>query len=312
MTESGRDAGGRVRVPADVERPDRILAGLTARQLAILASAAVAVWAGYAATRNLIPPAVYAVFAIPVAAVAVVIAVGRIDGVPADRFLTAAIGHRRRPRRLVPTSGPLPAPPAMIARAAGPLPASLRLPLVAVEQDGTVDLGVDGHALILRAAAAAFSLRSAAEQEAMVASFSRWLNSLSEAVQILIHTQPQDLGPAINALEDAAPALPHPELERAAKDHARFLAGLAGQGLLTRQVLVVLRQADDGPDAGRLARRASEAQAALAAAGVELAILDRPAVNRLLAATLDPANPQPLPLGDPNVPVTFAHERSLP
>ena len=40
----------RVRVPADVERPDRVLAGLTARQLALLAVAAVALWAAYLAT----------------------------------------------------------------------------------------------------------------------------------------------------------------------------------------------------------------------------------------------------------------------
>lgn len=304
------EGGGRVRVPADVERPDRILAGLTARQLAILAAAAVILWAGYAATRTLLPPAVYAILAIPVAAIAVVVAVGRIDGAPADRFLAAAIGHWRRPGRLVPARGPLPAPPTVIARAAGPLPAPLRLPLVAVHDDGTVDLGADGQALILRAAAAAFSLRIPAEQQGMVGAFARWLNSLSEPVQLIIHTQPQDLRPAITALEDAAPALPHPALEAAAKDHARFLAGLATEGLLSRQVLVVLRQGG-GADAGRLARRASEAQAALAAAGVSLAILDGPAAGRLLAATLDPANPHTVALRNAETPVTFAHQGSL-
>ena len=307
----GAQGGGRVRVPADMDRPDRILAGLTARQLAILAVAAVVVWAGYAATRRLIPPAVYAIFAIPVAAIAVVMAVGRIDGAPADRFLAAAIGHRRRPRRLVPATGPLPARPAIIAQAAGPLPVPLRLPIASVKEDGTVDLGADGQALILRAAAAAFSLRSPNEQQAMVAAFARWLNSLSEPVQILVHTEPQDLGPAITTLTDAAPALPHPALEAAAKDHARFLAGLTGQGLLARQVLVVLRQTGNGPDAGRLARRAAEAQAAIAAAGANLEVLDGLAAGRLLAATLDPANPQPIPLGDAETPVTFAHEGSL-
>ena len=55
-----------MRIPADVERPDKLLAGLTARQLAILAVAAVALWAGYAATRHLVPPAVFGVVAVPV------------------------------------------------------------------------------------------------------------------------------------------------------------------------------------------------------------------------------------------------------
>ena len=35
-----------VPIPADVERPDKILAGLTARQVAIAAVAAVIIWAG--------------------------------------------------------------------------------------------------------------------------------------------------------------------------------------------------------------------------------------------------------------------------
>ena len=61
---------GRVRIPADVDRPDKLLAGLTARQLAILAAAAVALWAGYAAARHVVPPAAYGAVAVPVAAVA--------------------------------------------------------------------------------------------------------------------------------------------------------------------------------------------------------------------------------------------------
>jgi hypothetical protein len=52
VTARDRDDRSRVRIPADVERPDKLLAGLTARQLAILAVTAVALWAGYAATRQ--------------------------------------------------------------------------------------------------------------------------------------------------------------------------------------------------------------------------------------------------------------------
>ena len=36
-----------VPIPADVEMPDKILAGLTARQVAIAAVAAVIIWAGW-------------------------------------------------------------------------------------------------------------------------------------------------------------------------------------------------------------------------------------------------------------------------
>ncbi len=38
-----------VPIPADVEMPDRVLAGLTARQVAIAAVAAVIIWAGFQA-----------------------------------------------------------------------------------------------------------------------------------------------------------------------------------------------------------------------------------------------------------------------
>jgi hypothetical protein len=309
VTGPNDDRAGRVRVPADVERPDRILAGLTARQLAILAVAAVILWAGYAATRRLVPAAVYAAAAIPLAAAAVVLAVGRVEGRSADGYLLAALGHWRSARRLVPAPGGIGAPPAVVAGKAGPIPAPLRLPISGINEEGVVDLGGDGQAVICRAHASSFSLRTPAEQEAMVAGFARWLNSLSEPAQVLVRSEPVDLAPAIAAVTEAAPALPHPDLEAAARDHARFLADLAGRGLLTRQVLVVLRQpaGGDGQDGGEaLGRRAGDAAAALAAAGVTIQGLDGDAAAVLLARAADPSSPRPIvPSGD-DTPVTAA------
>ena len=101
----------------------------------------------------------------------------------------------------------------------------------------------DGKALVCRASAVTFSLRSPGEQEALVAAFGRWLNSLSAPVQVLVRAEPVDLGPAIAQLLEAAPGLPHPALESAARGHARFLADLAAShDLLRRDVLVVLRE----------------------------------------------------------------------
>ena len=57
-TATGKTGAGCASRPTSSE-PDKLLAGLTARQLAILAVAAVALWAGYAATRHLVPPAAY-------------------------------------------------------------------------------------------------------------------------------------------------------------------------------------------------------------------------------------------------------------
>lgn len=290
---AGPSGGARVRVPADVERPDRILAGLTARQLAILAAAALVIWAGYAATRYLLPLAAYAAAAAPVAVVAVGLALGRVDGQPADRFAAAALSFARSARRLVPAPQAMPHAPAALATEPGPPPEALQLPLAGIAADGVVDLGPDGMAGVCRARAVTFGLRSPAEQEAMVAGFARWLNSLAEPVQVVVRAEPVDLSPVVDALEAAAPGLPHPALEAAAHQHARFLADLAGRGLLGRQVLVVLRH--PGADgAAALARRAAEAASSLAGAGVTLEPLGGEEAARLLARTFDPSGAAPV------------------
>jgi hypothetical protein len=293
-----RNGRSRVRIPADVERPDKLLAGLTARQLAILAVTAVVLWAGYAATRRLVPPVVFGVVAVPVGAVAAMLALGRFEGIAADRWIVSAWRHHRSPRRLVPAPDGITPTPAFLNQAApggtAPVPAPLRLPVTGVRADGIVDLGADGLAVICRASAVTFSLRTPAEQEALVAGFARFLNSLSEPVEIVVRAEPVDLTAAIDALLDAAPGLPHPALEAAARRHARFLADLADRrDLLRREVLVVLRQAlqsnraGDDP-AGRLHRRASEAATALAAAGVTLTVSDGAVAAACLARALDP------------------------
>ncbi|MBF6555100.1 MAG: PrgI family protein [Acidimicrobiales bacterium] len=286
---TGRDRG-RVRIPADVERPDKLLAGLTARQLAILGVAAVVLWAGYAATRHLVPTVAFAVVALPVGAAAAMLALGRFEGVAADRWVSFAWRHHRAPHRLVPAPDGVPSGPAFLGAQPGSAPDTLRLPFAGVGGDGIVDLGVDGLAMICRASAVTFSLRTPAEQEALVAGFARWLNSLDQAAQILVRAEPVDLTGSIDALLDAAPALPHPALETAARGHAAFLADLgARRDLLRREVLVVLRQPSGTDAPGRLHRRAAEATRALGAAGVTLVALDGSDAATCLARALDPA-----------------------
>ncbi len=220
--------------------------------------AAVALWAGYTATRQVLPIAVFGVIAVPVMAMAALLTLGRVEGVAADRWVLGAWHHRRTPHRLVPAPDGVPAAPAFVGVNPGPPPAPLRLPIGEVGSDGTIDLGTDGLALVCRASAVTFSLRTPIEQEALVAGFARFLNSLGEPVQILVRAEPIDLAPAIAALEDAAPGLPHPALEAAARAHAAFLAELAERrDLLRREVLVVLRQPSSAEAAGRLHRRAA-------------------------------------------------------
>ena len=208
---------------------------------------------------------------------------------------------------------------AVSAGGAGPLPAPLRLPVAGVRADGIVDLGADGLALVCRASAVTFALRTPTEQEALVAGFARFLNSLAEPVEVLVRAEPVDLTPTIDALLDSAPGLPHPALETAARGHARFLAELAERrDLLRREVLVVLRQRGGDDAAGRLHRRAAEAGAALGAAGVTLNVLDGPETAACLARALDPAGTTRLPglagaAGyDTDEPITVAHHPRRP
>ena len=148
---------------------------------------------------------------------------------------------------------------------------------------------------ICRASAVTFSLRTPAEQEALVVAFGRYLNSLAQPAQLLIRAEPIDLGPIIAELNRVAPALAHPGLEAAAREHARFLAELATtRDLLRREVLVVIRDAGDEGAPDRLRRRGEEATAALAASGVTLVVLGGDAARQCLARALDPAAPPSL------------------
>lgn len=309
MSGAEERPAGRARIPADVDRPDAILGGLTARQLVILAATGVVLWLAYAATRQFLPLPAFAALAAPVALSGAALALGRAEGVPLDRLLAAAWSQARRPRRLVLAPAGVVPPPSW-AGTSGPVPSPLRLPVAWVGGDGVIDLGPEGTAILCKASAVTFSLRTPAEQGAMVAGFARFLHSLSDPVQVLIRATPVDLGPAIEELLEAAPALPHPGLEQACRDHARFLAELndAG-GLLSREVLLVLRQpglpGGQADTAGRLRRRAEGARAALAGAGVVLRILEGSEASACMAACLDPGAPsQPAELAPPGAVIT--------
>ena len=298
----------RLRIPANADRPDTVLAGLTARQLAILAPAAAGLWVAYLATRHVLPLEVFAALAAPVAVAAAVLAFARRDGLGADRLALAAARQALGPRRLVTAPEGVRPPPAWAGIEAGSVPRALRLPARRIGDDGILDLGSDGAALICRASAAGFALRTPAEQHALVGAFARYLNGLSGPIQIVATAEPVDLSALVADLRAGAGGLAHPALEAAARDHASFLAALDAQGvLLARQVLVVLREpaGEAATAAARLQRAAGEAAAALAGAGVSLVSLDGPAAAAVLSAAADPFGaPRPAGLSAPGAVVT--------
>jgi len=305
MSHLDPDTAPVARIPADVDREDRLLGPFTARQTAMLAAAAVVLYVLYEATRRL-PPLVFPVLAVPLAACALVLAVGRRDGLPLDRLALAAWRQSRSPRRLAAMGGPVAAAAGPGARRAGG-PAPLRLPVRAITETGgagILDLGRDGTAALAACSTVNFALRSGAEQQALTGAAGRWLNSLTGPVQIVIRAGRVDLSAAIGVIARNEPYLPHPAVRAAAADHAAFLAGLErGPGLLARQVILVAREpalvtsrprraapaaGAASQAAGRAVRRLHEAAGALAGAGVTVQVLDAARATAVLAAACDP------------------------
>jgi hypothetical protein len=255
-----------IRIPADVDREDRVLANLTARQLAILTVTGLVLYAAWTVTPAVVPIAVFLALATPVAASAAFLALGQRDGVSLDRLLIAAIRQRMSPRhRVAAPEGVRPAPEWLTTPTNTPRkarsgttthgveagvpgterisPSPLQLPAQAVTDTGVIDLGKDGLAVVAAASTVNFALRTPSEQEALVASFGRYLHSLTAPVQVLVRTERLDLSGQITELRERAGGLPHPALEAASVEHADYLAQLGEQtDLLRRRVLLVLRE----------------------------------------------------------------------
>jgi hypothetical protein len=322
---TGQDAGysgeasDRIVVPADVERPDRVIGDLTARQSAILAVAALILLGLWQAARQVVSPVAFLAAASPLAVVAFAMAVGRRDGVSLDRWIAAGLAYTWSPRRFVHAPEGVAAPPAFLgpalAEAARPLPDAAPALVDGVDPCGVIDLGGDGRVLLSRVSTVNFSLRTPVEQDAMIGVFAAWLNGLDTPVEIVVSAHRLDLSDLASGLRHDAAALPHPALEDAALDHADFLADLSdGRDLLHRQVFLTHRespsQAGPGRDpasgdrqsVSRLLRRADEAARHLAGADLAVTVLDGPAALAVVNAACDPHTPptrhDPLTSGD--------------
>jgi len=125
MSRRDNDAPMRARVPADVERKDTIMFGLTFRQLVILTVTGLIIYAAWTALAQTVPPLGFRHRRRAGRRFAFVLAVGRRDGICLDAWLLHAVRHRRAPHRLIhptgrstrprPGSPPLPGPAARAA-----------------------------------------------------------------------------------------------------------------------------------------------------------------------------------------------------
>ncbi|MET8311591.1 PrgI family protein [Micromonospora sp. NPDC005173] len=288
------DSVPRAVVPANVNEPDRIAFGLTFRQLGIVGGAGLGGFGVYRTFGHLLPQVAWIVAGAFVFAVAVVVALGRRDGLPLDVWLRYGFALGRRPRTLAPGGARVSA----VAVVAGKpsLPAPLRSPVTAVSPTGVLTSEGSGKVLIA-CGTTNIHLRTGSEQGALLEGFGRFLNSLTGPAQIVVAAQRHDLTVYAQATVDHAPRLAHPALQAAAADYAEFLLDLDSQrDPLRRQVLAVV----SGEHAADTAVRA------LSALGVEAAVLDGPAVASALAGAVDPFSPPvPGPRAVPGAPITL-------
>ena len=280
-----------VKVPANVELEDRLAFGLTAKQLAILAATAVSAYGSFLVLTPLLPaPVAIAVMAL-VAAGGVLLALVRHDGLDGDQLALTLVRFLRTPKRQ------LLAPDGLPSRLAGaprqPKTAPLDIPVRRVFETGLVEIADGSYCRLLSARGASFELRSSDEQAAFVTAFERFLNGLTEPIQIDVRSERVTLHPQGEQIEHAATRC-HGQLRQAALEHAAYLRELSEKHTLyRRRIVLVLRSRDRRPELAEatLARRADEATELLHAAAVTLTPLDGEQAAHLLASTLDPPGP---------------------
>ncbi|PMR62186.1 hypothetical protein C1A38_05495 [Verrucosispora sp. ts21] len=288
------DPAPHARIPADVDTPDKIAYNLTARQLAILSVAGVIGYGIVRAVGDLLPPPVLVAILIPVAGAAIVLALGRRDGLSMDAWLLAAARHTRSPRRLAPAPTGTPAAVPGWAPACEPPVVAvpvLRLPATAISDSGVIDTG--SHAAVLVACTTVnIGLRTGDEQAALIGSYGRWLNSLSGPVQIVVSAQRVDLSSHAHRIAAGAQSIGNSALADAARDYADFLDDLAARrDPLWRTVTVAVTATGDTGRDREVLRRAEHAAAALSALGAQTAVLDGGRAAAVLTCATDPYTP---------------------
>ena len=282
----------RVRLPADVELEDKLAFGLTARQLLLLGGAAVLTYGLYTAAASALPLSVAAALCAPLAIAGVVLALGRRDGLPADRLARLAVRYLATPRLrvLAPEGIPVPLPGELRRAAAAPLD----LPVRTVFRSGLIELSDGSFCVLLRAASGSFALKGEEEQAALVEAFGRFLNGVADPVAIYVRSEPVDLKERAAALERRAVEFDEAALAEAARAHALFLRELpAGGELRRREILLLLctRAREAASARTTLERRTGETAELLQAAGVALHALDGEQTAALIARTFDPPGP---------------------
>ena len=279
----------KAKIPADIEMPDRIFAGLTIRQLAIAGLSLALVWSCFYLLAARLPFGFALALCAPLAAIGLAVVWVQPSGLPAERFVVFALRHAMSPKKRTPRSDPMPS--------AGRTPsrdlASLSLPVRRVAEDGILDLGSEGVAMVTRCSSLNLGLRSEAEREALIGGFARLLNSLDGPIQFLIRAERVEVTELLVDLRHRANALPNPQLRSVAADYAGFIDSVTNkEQMLRHSAMVSIRESHSGPDAVlRLRRRIDETGSLLRQIGVLMCPMDGPEVSHTIRKSTDPASP---------------------
>lgn len=230
-----------VRVPANVDTDDKVLYGLTVRQVALLVPVGIGLLAAWHALDTVVPITALAIGCAVVAAIAVALVLGKRDGTSLDRMAWAAIRHPRTilapgmANAVVPVSVGKPSRRETVFALLGPIRA--------ITSEG-LDLGGRGVAVGVDAAGVNFGLRSADEQSMLVASFARLTHALPGGWQVVVSTRPATMDSHVAHVRNAARRLPQRRLRQAAADSVSWLDELADTTvLLEREITIVVTAA---------------------------------------------------------------------
>ncbi|WP_306369687.1 PrgI family protein [Nocardiopsis sp. CC223A] len=302
---SVEEAAWRGRIPADIDRPEPLVFGLTARQCLLLAPALAGAWAAYLLLRDHLPWWALVAILVPVLGVVIALALGEKGGQGLEKVAAQAARWAALPKHLVPApSGQIPALPRWAPRLRRPPRlAPLRLPASAITPEGVIDLG-GRCAVVIACTTIPAQLSSTHERGQILAAFAGALDALTDPVQILVQRRTADLGPLAEMIRSHAEHLPHPALTDAAHGHADFLHEMAATHELShQQVLVVVTATGSARRSGAaLVRTARDTAGRLCAIGVRTQVLDGQAAEQALRASMH----------SPEAPLTYAPDPGDP
>lgn len=152
-----------------------------------------------------------------------------------------------------------------MSRRASVQTAHLRLEAI---EDDVVQLGHNQYRAVLEVGSVSFALQGVGEQEALLASFAAFLNSLTFPVQIVVRVLPIDFERHLRELEHLAICELSEALASLARDHVAFLRRLARSRTLLERRFYLVVPADTRATVGRrswpFARREADADVAAA------------------------------------------------